>query len=158
MTVKRMDQYQKIHYVYQHVHPETRETVYVGHGCKSRAWIMGTSLKAVGKYGHRKVDHQEWLEARTAEGYVATDWVVILAQGLSKKEACSLEQEYIRKITPVYNDLLGLKLLKLSADVVVIAHRLRDTGLSYKNIAEELQSSTMTVWRALNGKNKNSNG
>jgi DNA-directed RNA polymerase specialized sigma24 family protein len=116
---------------------------------------MGTSVKSVAKYGHRKVEHQEWLERMTEKGYTASDWVVIIAQGLTKTSAAKLEQSYIREERPLFNSPIGKKLLALSEADVKEAECLRVRGLSYKRIAEQLGCATMTVWRTLTGVNKN---
>ena len=153
-----LDNYSEcIHYVYHHMDPVTKELVYIGHGCKSRAWIMGTSIASVGKYGHRKEPHQEWLERLTNEGFTPADWVVILFQNLTKSKACQLEQDLIRRHTPRFNSPLGKKQLILSAEDVTFAKDLREEGMSYYNVAKELGVSTMCLWRAINGKNKNAN-
>ena len=94
----------------------------------------------------------------TTEGYIPTDWVEVTDKGLTKSDACILEQELIRKHAPTFNAAMGKKLLKLSKRSVETAKRLRlEYKLSYSKIADKLNSSTMTIWRALNGKNKNTN-
>ncbi len=146
-----------IYYVYMHIHPETNKICYIGHGSKSRAWIMGTSTASVIKYGHRKAEHQEWLNELTNKGFVAKDWVTIYQKQMVKGDACVLEKELIEKYNPIYNACYGKKLLKLNKEDIITSRALQEEGLSYKDIAEKVGSNTMTVWRALNGRNKNSN-
>ena len=152
-----MNDYQNlpIHYVYKQCHPKTGKCFYVGHGRHERAWRCSTSGDEV-NYGHRNKDHSEYLFDLQLEGYIPTDWVHIVAKGLTKTEACKIEQELIRELRPTYNKPMGLSLLTLKGKSLEKAQRLRKQGLFYNQIAEEIGSSTMTVWRALNGKNKNS--
>lgn len=74
---------------------------------------------------------------------------------MSKKEACRLEQKYIRYYKPIYNKPQGLSLLKINNDLLKKITDLRLNGLSYKQISEKVGLSTMTVYRAINGKTKN---
>ena len=95
------------------------------------------------------------LEALTQKGLVATDWVELLATGLTKKEACQLEQSLIRSHGPLYNKPNGKHLLRMTPDKMRQCKELREQGLSYSQVADATQVSTMTVYRALNGQTKN---
>ena len=139
-----------IYYVYKHTDPRTDELIYIGHGCRGRAWIHGSEKTVL-----RSTDHLAHLEAMTQEGFIATDWVEVVNSGLSKKDACKIEQELIRELQPTYNKPQGKHLLKLSKDQLDLCKELREQGLFYHQIAEEVGVSTMTVYRALNGQTKN---
>ena len=54
----------------------------------------------------------------------------------------------------LFNKVNGIKLLKLSPSLLKKAEVLRDTGMSYKEVSEKMEVSTMTVYRALNKKTK----
>ena len=143
-----------IHYVYLHVCPMSDDVFYVGHGSKGRAWRCD-SYGDVPKYGHRSKDHSDYLDTLMMEGYCPADWVVIHAQGLSKKEAAEKEQFLIRELEPAFNKPLGRKLLKLTKQDIADGHSMREEGHSYKYIAEKLNVSTMCAHRALTGGNVN---
>ena len=148
-----MDQY--IYYVYSHVDPRTDEIIYVGHGCRGRAWIHGSKKTCL-----RSQEHLNHLESLTQDGFVATDWVVILAQGMDKKSAAQLERTMIEDLEPTYNKRQGEKIMKVTADMLTEMESLRhspfkDGGLSYKLIADVVGVSTMTAYRALTGATKN---
>lgn len=139
-----------IYYVYKHEDPRTGEILYIGHGCRGRAWIHGSRRSVL-----RSQDHLDHLESLTRDGFIASDWVVIITQGLDKKSACKLEQELIRDVQPLYNKPAGRHLLKMTPEQFVECKVLRDQGLFYHHIAQEVGLSTMTVYRALNGQTKN---
>ena len=139
-----------IYYVYKHIDPTTKELLYIGHGCRGRAWIHGSRRSVL-----RSQDHLDHLECLTQDGFVATDWVFIEQQGLPKKEACKIEQQLIREQNPRYNKSSGKSLLKLTPEQVGNCRQLRKQGLFYNQIATQVQVSTMTVYRALNNQTKN---
>jgi len=139
-----------IYYVYQHIDPRNNEVLYVGHGCRGRAWIHGSRRSVL-----RSQEHLDHLEELTFNGFVATDWVKVLHKGLDKKSACKIEQVLIRELSPVYNKPAGKNLLKLSPEQFELCKTLRANGLFYNQIADEIGLSTMTVYRALNNKTKN---
>lgn len=139
-----------IHYVYSHTDPRTDELIYIGHGCRGRAWTHGSDKSVL-----RSQEHLAHLESMTADGFHAGDWVCILHSGLSKSDACKLEQELIRDLKPTYNKPQGKHLLKLTREQFVLCLEMRNDGISYHDIANEVGVSTMTVYRALNGQTKN---
>ena len=136
-----------VYYVYLHVDPITDEIMYVGHGYKDRAWICGSTT--------RSQEHQDWYMNLVNDGYLPTDIVEIIHTGKTKPEACVLEQEYIRKIKTPFNKPQGLSVLKMDQELLAKAQELREEGKFYREIAEELNLSTMTIYRALNGRTKN---
>ncbi len=137
----------KVYYVYLHLDPISDEIMYVGHGYKDRAWICGSTT--------RSSDHQKWYMRLIEAGYLPTDIVEIVDSKLSKTEACFKEQEYIRELKTPFNKPQGLSLLKVDDEMLCQARMLRAEGLSYKDIAELLGVSTMTIYRAINGQTKN---
>lgn len=139
-----------IYYVYKHVDPRSGELIYIGHGCRGRAWIHGSRRSVL-----RSQTHLDHLESMTEDGFIATDWVKIVTSGITKTDACKLEQELIRELKPTYNKPQGLHLLKLSSEDLELCRELRSQGLFYNQIASEVGVSTMTVYRALNGQTKN---
>ena len=139
-----------IYYVYSHVDPRNNETIYVGHGCRGRAWIHGSKKTCL-----RSQDHLDRLNELTSLGFIATDWVKILEKGMSKSEACRFEQEVIRDTDPTFNVQMGISILKVTRDVFDEIKSLRDEGMSYKSIGDKVGLSAMTVFRALNNQTKN---
>lgn len=139
-----------IYYVYKHVDLRTGELLYIGHGCRGRAWIHGSKKNCL-----RSQEHLDHLESMTADGFIPSDWVEVLEQGLPKSEACKIENNLIRELKPKYNKPQGKHLLKVTPEMYDLCIALREEGLYYHQIAEEVGVSTMTVYRALNGKTKN---
>jgi len=143
-------------YVYLHKDPITQEIRYVGAGSKGRAWACGWSSKGGARRGNRTQNHQLWLNSLFDKGYTMGDIVVIVDQGLRKGEAHVIEKEEILRHDKkfLFNRELGKALLSLSSDQVSFAKKLRKNGLSYKKISKEVGSSTMTMYRLLNGRTK----
>ena len=149
-TDYQSDKERYIYYVYKHVDPRTDELIYVGHGCRGRAWIHGSKRNCL-----RSQDHLNHLESMTLDGFVPTDWVYIEYQGLDKSSACQIEQEIIRLERPTYNRSLGKHNLKVTPEIYELCKALRLKGCSYAVISEEVGLSPMTVYRALNNQTKN---
>lgn len=143
-----------IHYVYMHVCPKTQECLYVGHGRFERAWRCSTSGNQK-LYGHRCKEHSEYLMQLQLEGFIPYDWCTIIYTRLDKKRACQLEQEETRSREPKYNKPLGLTLMKIKGEELKLIREMREQGMFYSEIANKTKRTTMTVWRAINGKHKN---
>lgn len=139
-----------IYYVYKHTDPRTEEVIYIGHGCRGRAWIHGSKRTCL-----RSQDHLDHLESMTQDGFIPTDWVTILHSGLDKSSACQIEQTLIREICPTYNKASGKHNLKITPEIFALCKELRNDGMYYSDIANEVGVSAMTVYRALNGQTKN---
>jgi hypothetical protein len=147
-------------YVYQHIHPESKQVVYVGKGTAGRAWSCGFSSGAIHGRGNRTKEHQTWIHALLNSGYTPADFVVIVAQGLDGTSAREIETELTEECrvggAPLFNIMCyGVeKNAVLSPEQRIQAVDLRTKGLSYAKIARQIGVSTMTVWRALHGKTK----
>lgn len=139
-----------IYYVYKHVDPRSDELLYIGHGARGRAWTNGSKKTAL-----RSQDHLAHLESMTYEGFIPSDWVQIVQQGISKKDACIIEQALIRELNPTYNLPQGKSLLKMDDEKLKRSRGLKDFRTSYAEIALIIGVSPMTVYRALNGQTKN---
>jgi len=139
-----------IYYVYKHVDPRTDELLYIGHGCRGRAWVHGSDKSVL-----RSQEHLAHLESMTQEGFVAGEWVFVLNSGLTKSDACVIEQDLIRKMKPLYNKPQGKSALKITPEQYQLAQEMREDGKFYHQIADEIGVSTMTVYRALNNQTKN---
>lgn len=139
-----------IYYVYEHVDPRSGELLYIGHGCRGRAWVHGSDKTAL-----RSQEHLAHLESMTQDGFVPSDWVSLHNQGMTKSDACAEEQELIRMLKPTYNKPQGKKALKLTPEQYLFCLQMRQDGLFYHQIAVEVGVSPMTVYRALNGQTKN---
>jgi len=139
-----------IYYVYKHIDPRTKELLYIGHGCRGRAWIHGSRKTCL-----RSQEHLDHLEEMTHDGFTPDDWVFIQHRKMTKSNACRLENELIRQLNPKYNKPQGKHLLKITPETYELCSLLRQEGLYYNQIADEVGVSTMTVYRALNGQTKN---
>lgn len=116
--------------------------MYIGHGKAERAWAVS----------NRDPEHLKHLEYLISTGYHPGDWVKILAKGLLKETACEFERDLIHSTRPRYNKVQGEKLLKVTPEMIKQACFLRDSGLSYDDIAKAVNVSTMTIHRAMNKK------
>lgn len=143
-------------YVYFHIHPETNEIFYVGHGTLERAWVTRGNLNRVSG-GLRSNEHAKFLQLLIDDGFLPNDWVHIVERNLSKSDACVLEQKLIREKSPQFNKPIGEKLLKLTKDQLDLAVEERAHGRFYKDIADQFGVSPMCMWRNINGRNKNVN-
>lgn len=85
-----MNQLPTKYYVYFHIDPKTHEVLYVGKGTGGRAWDTSRSRKY-------NPEHIKWLQNKMKEGYIPTDYVVILDKGLTETEAFKKEKEYLHK-------------------------------------------------------------
>lgn len=150
MTTLPTDYQAFIYYVYKHTDPRTGELLYIGHGCRGRAWIHGSKLTCL-----RSQSHLDHLESMIQDGFNPCDWVDLIHSGISKEDACKKEQELIRLLKPKYNKPQGLALLKMTLEQLDLCKELRKNGLSYQSIANETGLSAMTVYRGLNGQTKN---
>ncbi len=141
--------YQSIYYVYTHTDPETEEVIYVGKGSRGRAWHCAET-------NSRGYTHAQHLNTLTLQGYTPDSWVTIIASGLTSEEAYKLETDLIWSLEPFpkYNDKKDSCCVLDNAKLILIS-KLRDEGLSYASIANEIEVATMTVYRALNGHTKN---
>ena len=135
-----MDEY----YVYSY-RDEEENVVYIGHGCKGRAWNCGYMRGDT-------LERQEWKETQIANGLLPCDWVHIERRGLSKQQALDMERRLIKDVAPVLNRVNNPNYSRsvVSQDEINRWIRLRNEGLSYKDIAETSDFTTMTIWRALN--------
>ena len=137
----------KIYYVYFHIDPESSEVVYVGKGSRGRAWHCAES-------NSRGEDHALWMNGLIQEGFTPDAWVKIVESSLEEAEAFQLEKEEVDTRRPKFNSKKDGACKLTSFDLEEIKFW-RDRGLSYEKIADKIGSSTMTVFRAYNGKTKN---
>jgi hypothetical protein len=77
-----------INYVYLHKEPTTGEVVYVGKGSGGRAWDTTRNKQAMNP------EHYTWMQSLMSQGYIPTDWAVILKSGLTDVEAFHMEKLY----------------------------------------------------------------
>ena len=80
-------------YLYAHILPETGEIIYIGIGTEARAW---TTHK-------RSAPHKKIIDNLLTKGYSPADYVCVIAQGLSDKDARLLEMSTIRTLLPILN-------------------------------------------------------
>jgi len=132
------------YYVYSY-RDEEDEVVYIGHGCKGRAWNCGYMRGDT-------LERQEWKEMQIQKGLLPCDWVEIEERNLTKQEALNLEKQLIKELEPVLNRLNNPAYSRsmVTSEELQRWVDLRKEGLSYKNISETSEFTTMTIWRALN--------
>ena len=131
-------------YVYAYLE-ENNDIVYIGKGCKGRAWHMG----------YMKGDTQErhdWKEEQVNNGRLPCDYVFIMARGLTHEDALILERELIQEHEPKFNKLNNPSYSRTDTDLIERAKQLRETGLSYEKIGKEMKKAAMTVYRWINDK------
>jgi len=131
-------------YVYTY-RDEEENVMYIGQGCKGRAWHCGYMRGDT-------LERQEWKEMQLAKGLLPCDWVHIERSGLTKQEAKDMERRLIKDISPPLNCINNPNYSRsvVSQDEISRWIKLRKEGLSYKDIAETANFTTMTIWRALN--------
>lgn len=117
--------------------------VYVGHGCKGRAWHCGYMR------GDTE-DRQDWKEAQLDMGRLPCDWVKIEERRLSKADATDIEREMIKKYNPEFN-IMHRTDYPRTKELRKKAKELRESGKSYSQIGILLDKAPMTVWRYVNG-------
>jgi len=144
------------YYVYEHFHPVTGEVVYIGKGTAGRAWSCGSSTAKPGLRGNRTAEHNGWITALLNQGFTPADFVRIIQQGLTNNEALKLEKELLddSKYVGLFNRLCPTK---LTQEQVRDGRYMLEHGIPYSQAANKLGVSTMTLWRAMNGKTKGIN-
>ncbi len=138
------------YYVYIHEDPRDGIVRYVGQGSAGRAWACAGYDN--GKRGSRTTEHRFWIEGLLNLGCTPADYVKIISQGLSRKEALRLEKEEMLKhdFNLLFNRPQGVWALRLDRDQLLTMRRLRLKSISYKKIGKLVGTSTMTAYRALN--------
>lgn len=125
-------------YVYSHIDPRTSLRMYVGIGQYDRAWNT--------RRNQRKEQHVKWLEELYLEGYTLQDIVNIQHNGLTKKEALSIEDNIIKTERPQLNELGNPNHLnrgrKYTKDMVSFVKELHSMGYGYVRIAFLIGGST----------------
>lgn len=131
------------YYVYTHRKPETNEVLYVGRGSGGRAWQTGASHRC-------NPAHQDWLKAMMyQENITMANIVVIEASNLYFEDSVQIEKDLIEEFNPIFNRKMGVP-FKLSEEDIKEARRVKDTqNITYSELAEKYNVSTMTMWRAL---------
>lgn len=118
-------------YVYSHSDPRTSVRMYIGIGQYDRAWNT--------RRNQRKEKHVKWLEELYVAGYTLQDIVNIENNGLTKKEALTIEDDIIKTERPLLNELgnpdhwnRGRKYTK---EMVSFVKELHSMGYGYVRIA-----------------------
>ena len=137
-----------MYYVYLHRDPKTKEVIYIGKGSRGRAWHCAES-------NSRGSEHASYLDLLLEEGYTPDQWVEIISSGLTNKDAYQLETLLLDQLVeyPRYNKKRDHACVLSSEDRDRI-RKLREFNLSYDKIAKDIGTSTMTVFRFLNGHTK----
>lgn len=84
----------KIHnyYIYKHIHPSSKEVVYIGCGSGGRAWATTT----------RDYAHQEWIKDVVIE-YGIQSYVDIVLESSCRKTALLVEKQLLEEKLPRFN-------------------------------------------------------
>lgn len=140
-----------IYYVYRHIHPESKETVYVGKGCYGRAWDVTRNRTG-------NPEHVAWCKKLCEVGYIPQDWVVIDRRGLTEEQAFSIEKERLHTYgCPKFNRQSGQKNYQAKlTDKQAQEIFLRASTEKHSHLAEEFGVSRSAVsmiasrkqWRA----------
>lgn len=148
------------HYVYVHVDPRTGVVRYVGKGTAGRAWACGwsSSQSDEGRRGNRTEEHQSWISDLLSKGYTPGDWVKIVEQNMTNEAAKKLERKMLSEATRpelLFNLLdTSHRCTAMSKEQFDEAVQLREKGMSYQSVADEVGTTAMSVYRALNGQTK----
>jgi len=133
---------------YVYAHTEGNEIVYIGKGNGCRAYRVRYGCGGRGS----NPDHLAWKERQILNGKLPHEWVSFLFTGLIEQEALELERSAIAQHKPRFNKAHNPDYSFSSfwtEDLVLKAKQLREEGMSHKNIAKILGTSTMTVHRRL---------
>jgi hypothetical protein len=134
-----------IYYTYKHIHPETKEVVYVGYGSGHRAWTFNALV-------FRQQPHLTFLQDLMQDGWLPCDWVIIHSRNKTKQEAKTEEKALISLFDPKFNTHKGFGSMTCSIKKKD-AKELRALGLSYSQIKNKMKlSSDMCAWRYVNAK------
>src|SRR5215213_7390512 len=88
-------------YIHKDPTVEDETIVYVGKGCGGRAWDVTRN-----RNGHP--EHQKWMTSLMDEGYIPSDWVEVLARGMTEQEAFTMETTFLHKHgTTIFNRQSG---------------------------------------------------
>lgn len=141
-----------MYYVYAHKDPTTKEIVYIGKGKGGRAWDV-TRCRSQHK------EHQDWMVALLEQGYLPSDWVIILHKQLSEKEAFDAETSYLQSRLYKYNRQIGqhARHAKMTNEQAMAAYKMAKVGVAHKDIAELYGVSRSSIsmlasgrqWRAV---------
>lgn len=84
------------------------------------------------------------------------DIVQIIAQNIGTEAAKEIERKEItrHRTERLFNGVYGVHSLTLNDTQISSARQLREDGKSYADVAEEIGTSTMTIYRALNNQTK----
>jgi len=140
---------EKVNKYYVYLHTEGDEVVYVGKGCGCRAYRVSYGTSG----SNTNQAHQAWKHEQLDAGLLPHDWVSFEAIHLTEGEALAIEAELIKELKPRFNRIHNPdhSFSSFWTDYrIAEAKRLRAVGLSYKDVAAALGTSTMTVYRGLN--------
>lgn len=140
----------KSFYVYLHVDPIYKETMYIGIGQYDRAWCI--------RKNQRKKNHVEWVEELFNQGFTLSDIVKITHNRISKQEALSIERQMIESVKPKFNELMNpdhwLRNRQHPKHIAEFASLLYQCGYSYVNTAYLMGANKgdkhMTIKRMIN--------
>ena len=136
------------YYVYLHTDPETKEVVYVGKGVHGRAWDVTRAR-------NHKSGHTDWMKDLCDRGFLPTDWVSILAKGLSEQEAFKLEKEYLHRNGVLrFNSQSGERQhqSKMTDEQAREAFLLAKDGMRHQEIADKYGVSRSAISMLASGK------
>ena len=145
LTQQERSMIKDLYYLYQHIDPDSGEIVYVGIGTGSRAWATGTSSGS-----HRSSEHGAWITELYKAGYTMGDISKIVVTLLSKQQALTFEDEYIKRLKPRFNKLGNPDLFlnkKFNETEALEAYNLFIKGTPYYSIPKilNLDASNMSV-------------
>ena len=127
----------ELYYVYHHIHPESKDIVYVGVGKFDRAWTC--------RGGNRSKEHFQFIKEMEMKNFTLADVVKIHKSGMNKKEAFELERQLIDEIRPIFNKHSNKSHWRInrtfSIETCLFAKALHEMGYGYQRIAFLLGAS-----------------
>jgi len=131
------------YYVYTHEDPESGEVFYVGIGTYDRPYDIAKA---------RKKEHKEMLVGLCDKGFLMSDVVNVILTTTDKELAKDQERGSISSLRPRFNKSNNPSYAKSQYEKkydMSYMKELKDEGHSFVQVAEKMNLTTMTVWRAL---------
>jgi hypothetical protein len=94
------------------------------------------------------------MDAKTSQGYVASDWVNILQRSSDKDSIVSQETELIRELTPRFNLFNCGRRARKTEEEVTEMQACRSIGLTYLEIGALFNVDRRTAKRYIDGISK----
>ena len=142
-----------IYYVYEHKDPVTKEVVYIGYGSRDRAWKFPPISKNYPS-ANRQPEHILWMEEKTKQGYIVSEWVNILYKAENRDEVRLRETKLIKEFSPRFNLVNCGRCARKTIQEVTEMQALRLQGVIYQEIGKLFGVDRRTAKRYIDGISK----